>query len=63
MLAAGFFHIDCAVTLKRLYCFFVIGVGSRCMHICGVTASPDGPWITQVRNRTWVYRSNTRLSG
>jgi hypothetical protein len=28
MLAADFFHVDCAVTLQRLYCFFVIEVGS-----------------------------------
>jgi putative transposase len=24
MLAVDFFHIDCAMTLRRLYCFFVI---------------------------------------
>ena len=47
MLAAGFFHVDCAVTLQRLYCFFVIEVGSRYVHILGVTANPDGPWTTQ----------------
>jgi putative transposase len=28
MLAADSFHVDCAVTLRRLYCFFVIEVGS-----------------------------------
>jgi putative transposase len=50
MVAAGFFHVDCAVTL-RLYCFFVIEVGSRYVHILGVTANPDGPWTTQqIRN-------------
>jgi transposase InsO family protein len=51
MLAAGFFHVDCAVTLKRLYCFFMIEVGSRYVHILGVTTHPDGPWTTQqIRN-------------
>ena len=47
MLAADFFHVDCAVSLQRLYCFFVIEVGSRYVHILGVTANPDGPWTTQ----------------
>jgi putative transposase len=51
MLAVDFFHVDCAVTLQRLYCFFVIEVGSRYVHVLGVTASPDGPWTAQqIRN-------------
>jgi transposase InsO family protein len=51
MLACDFFHVDCAVTLRRIYVFFVIEVSTRHVHILGVATHADGVWtVRQVRN-------------
>ena len=45
MLAVDFFHVDCAITLKRIYVFFALEVGSRYVHILGTTSLQDlPPW-------------------
>jgi putative transposase len=64
MLAAGVFHADCAVTLRRLYCLFVLEAGSRYVPIPGVTAHPDGPWTTrQIRDLLIDLGHRPRTSG
>ena len=47
MLAVDFFHVDCAITLKRIYGFFALEVPNRYVHILGTTSHPTGAWTTQ----------------
>jgi putative transposase len=48
VLAADFFHVDCALTLSRPYVAFVIELQTRRVHLLGITRYPTGQWATQL---------------
>jgi hypothetical protein len=46
IVACDFFTAD-TVWLQRLYVLFFIELDTRRVHLAGVTANPDGGWVTQ----------------
>ncbi len=50
ILACDFFTVD-TLWLKRLYVLFFIELGSRRVHLAGITANPDAGWATQHARR------------
>jgi putative transposase len=46
ILECDFLTVD-TVFLKRFYVLFFIELASRRVHLAGITANPDGAWVTQ----------------
>ena len=60
MLACDFFHVD-TVLLRRLYVLFFIELGTRRVHVSGITTNPVGEWVTQqARNLSLVLAEQGR---
>jgi putative transposase len=52
VLACDFFTVE-TLWLRRLYVLFFIELGSRRVHLAGITPAPNGAWVTQqARNLT-----------
>jgi transposase InsO family protein len=55
-LAVDFFTVE-TISLRRLYVLFFIELGSRRVHLAGVTANPTGAWVgQQARQFAWTLQ-------
>lgn len=58
ILACDFFTVE-TIWLKTLYVFFFFELGTRRVHLAGITPNPDSAWVTQqARHLVWELEEN-----
>lgn len=58
MLACDFFTVE-TIWLKTLYVFFFIELGTRRIHLAGITTHPKSEWVAQqARHFVWQLEGN-----
>jgi putative transposase len=58
LLACDFFTVE-TIWLQTLYVLFFIELGTRRVHLAGVTANPDGWWVAQqARQIVWTLEED-----
>lgn len=61
ILACDFFTVD-TMFLKRFYVLFFIEISSRKVHFAGVTAHPNGQWVTQQAKNLFMVKEPDQLN-
>jgi putative transposase len=61
IIATDFLRVD-TVLLKRIYVLVFIEHGTRRIHVCGITAKPDGAWTAQQARNLAVALGERRLA-
>ncbi len=51
VIACDFFTVD-TILCRRLYVLFFVEVGTRRVHVAGITTNPNSPWVAQAARNT-----------
>ncbi|MCL4872138.1 MAG: integrase core domain-containing protein [Anaerolineae bacterium] len=61
LLACDFFVVE-SLFLRTYYCLFFIEIGTRRVHLAGVTANPNGQWVAQqARQYIWAIEEREEI--